>query len=307
MAQQYISFHNLGDIYLFKMKVMFYILWYARGGRMLPHNISEEMRFRAIEAHRDGQRALKERKATGRPPKLDCKRHGKAILKMVKHPANRVKRSSNSQISYEHLHGRVTARASVKASQQFQDLDLTRRSQAGDTEAFGELVTKYRAKIFITVWGMVGNEQDALDLAQEGFLKAWQSIHRFEGRSSFYTWLYSITVNLTIYSLRRKGRREEVELDDALPSSLPGPGVNYEHTEIREQVNAALAQLSPEHRAVIVLKELEDLQYHEIAEVLNLSMGTVMSRLFYGRKKLQCILRPIYNQTYQSRPPASVP
>jgi RNA polymerase sigma-70 factor, ECF subfamily len=195
----------------------------------------------------------------------------------------------------------------VKASQQFQDVELVRRSQAGDTEAFGELVTKYRTKIFTMVCGMVRNEHDAWDLAQEAFLKAWQSIHLFEGRSSFYTWLYSLTMNLTIYSLRRKGRREEVELNDAIPSSLPGPGVNYQRTEIREQVNAALAKLSPEHRAVVVLKELEDLQYHEIAEVLNLSMGTVMSRLFYGRKKLQSMLRPIYNQTYQTRPPVSVP
>ncbi len=192
---------------------------------------------------------------------------------------------------------------SVKASRQFEDLELARRSQAGDTKAFGELVTKYRTKIFTMVCGMVRNEHDARDLAQEGFLKAWQSIHLFEGRSSFYTWLYSITVNLTIYSLRRKGRREEVELNDAIPSSVPGPGVNYQCTEIREQVNAAIAKLSPEHRAVVVPKELEDLQYHEIAEVLNLTMGTVMSRLFYGRKKLQSMLRPIYNQIYQTRPP----
>ena len=192
---------------------------------------------------------------------------------------------------------------SVKASQQFQDLELTRRSQAGDTEAFGELVTKYRTKIFTIVCCIVGNENDAWDIAQEGFLKAWRSIHRFEGRSSFYTWLYSITVNLTLDSLRRKGRREEVELSDTIPSFLPGPGVDYECTEIREQVDAALARLSPEHRAVVLLKELEDLQYDEIAEVLNLSIGTVMSRLFYARKKLQSMLRPIYNQIYQTRTP----
>jgi len=192
---------------------------------------------------------------------------------------------------------------SVKASQQFQDLELTRRSQAGDTEAFGELVTKYRTKIFTIVCCIVGNENDAWDIAQEGFLKAWRSIHRFEGRSSFYTWLYSITVNLTLDSLRRKGRREEVKLSDTIPSFLPGPGVDYECTEIREQVDAALARLSPEHRAVVLLKELEDLQYDEIAEVLNLSIGTVMSRLFYARKKLQSMLRPIYNQIYQTRTP----
>jgi RNA polymerase sigma-70 factor (ECF subfamily) len=193
----------------------------------------------------------------------------------------------------------------VKASQQFQDVELARRSQAGDTEAFGELVTKYRTKIFNMVYGMVRNEHDAWDLAQEGFVRAWQPIHRFEGRSSFYTWLYSLTMNLTIYSLRRKGRREEIELNDAISSSLPSPTVNYQRTEIWEQVNAALAKLSPEHRAVVVLKELEDLQYHEIAEVLNLSMGTVMSRLFYGRKKLQSMLRPFYGRIYQTRPPVS--
>ena len=191
---------------------------------------------------------------------------------------------------------------SVKASQHSEDVELARRSQAGDTEAFDELVTKYRTKIFIMVCGRVRNEHDAWDLSQEGFLKAWRSIHQFKGRSSFYTWLYRITVNLTIYSFRRNGRGEEVELNDAIPSSLPGPGVEYQRTEIREQVNAALAKLSPEHRAVVVLKEVEDLQYHEIAQVLNLSMGTVMSRLFYARKKLQSMLRPIYNQIYQTRP-----
>ena len=195
----------------------------------------------------------------------------------------------------------------VKASQQFQDAELVRRSQAGDTEAFGELVTKYRTKIFTMVYGMVRNEHDAWDLAQEAFVRAWHSIHRFEGRSSFYTWLYSLTVNLAIDSLRRKGRCVEVELDDAIPCSLPSPRANYQRTEIRQHINAALAQLSAEHRAVIVLKEIEDLQYQEIAEILNLSIGTVMSRLFYGRKKLQSLLKPFYNESYKARPQPSVP
>jgi RNA polymerase sigma-70 factor, ECF subfamily len=195
---------------------------------------------------------------------------------------------------------------SVKASQRFEDLELARRSQAGDTEAFGELVTKYRAKIFTMVYRMVCNENDAWDLAQEGFLKAWRSIQQFQGRSSFYTWLYSLTVNLTIDSLRRKGRRVEVELDDAIPSSLPSPRANYHRNEIRQHINAALAQLSPKHRAVIILKEIEDLQYQEIAKILNLSIGTVMSRLFYGRKQLQSILRPIFNQRYESQRPPPV-
>ena len=176
---------------------------------------------------------------------------------------------------------------SVEASQRFQDRELIRRSKAGDTEAFGELVTKYRSKIFNIVYGMVRDEHDAWDLAQEAFVKAWKAIDRFEGRSSFYSWLYSLTMNVTIDFLRLRRRREEVELDDAIPSTLPGPRVNCQHAEIQAQLNAALAKLSPEHRAVIVLKELEGLQYHEIAEVLHLSIGTVMSRLFYARKYLQ--------------------
>jgi RNA polymerase sigma-70 factor (ECF subfamily) len=173
-------------------------------------------------------------------------------------------------------------------------------------EAFGELVTKYRTRIYSMLHGMVQNEDDSWDLAQEAFLKAWRSIHQFQGRSSFYTWLYSLTVNLAFDSLRRKGRRVEVELDDAIPSSLPSPRANYRRTEIRQHINAALAQLTPEHRAVIVLKEIEDLQCHEIAEILGISVGTVMSRLFYGRKKLQSILRPIYNQIYESQRPRVV-
>jgi len=185
-------------------------------------------------------------------------------------------------------------RVCPKIPQQSEDLQLVRRSQAGDTDAFGELVTKYRTKIFNMIYDIVGNENDAWDLAQESFLKAWRSIHRFQGRSSFYTWLYRITMNVTLDSLHRKCRVSEVELDDAIPSFLPGPGVNCERAEIREQVYAALAQLKPEHRAVIILKEIEDLQCQEIADILDLSLGTVLSRLFYGRKKLQSILGPIF-------------
>ena len=183
---------------------------------------------------------------------------------------------------------------SVKASNQAAEIELIYRAQSGDTEAFGQLVTKYRIRIFNTINVIVGDENDAWDLAQEAFLKAWRSIKRFQGGSSFYTWLYRITMNVTIDSLRRRGRRREVELDDAIPSFLPGPSVNYECAEIREQVYAALAQLTPEHRAVIVLKEIEDMQCREIADVLDLSLGTVLSRLFYGRKKLESILRPIF-------------
>ena len=186
------------------------------------------------------------------------------------------------------------------------DVELVRRCQAGDSSAFNDLVTRYRSKVFTMVYGMVQNEQDAWDLAQEGFLKAWKSIHRFKGESSFYTWLYRIMTNVTIDSLRRKGIRGEAEFDDRIapvnvepgsrttPSSAPLPNEKLEYREIRQRIDHAIAKLSPEHRAVIVMKEIEDLQYNEIAEVLNCSLGTVMSRLFYARKKLQSLLKDLY-------------
>jgi len=186
------------------------------------------------------------------------------------------------------------------------DGELVKRCQAGDSSAFNDLITRYRSKVFTMIYGMVQNEQDAWDLAQEGFLKAWKSIHRFKGESSFYTWLYRIMTNVTIDSLRRKGIRGEAEFDDRIapvnvepgsrttPSSSPLPNKKLEYREIRERIDEAIAKLSPEHRAVIVMKEIEDLQYSEIAEILSCSLGTVMSRLFYARKKLQSLLRDLY-------------
>jgi RNA polymerase sigma-70 factor, ECF subfamily len=186
------------------------------------------------------------------------------------------------------------------------DVELVKRCQAGDSSAFDDLITRYRSKVFTMIYGMVQNEQDAWDLAQEGFLKAWKSIHRFKGESSFYTWLYRIMTNVTIDSLRRKGIRGEAEFDDRIapvnvepgsrttPSSSPLPNKKLEYREIRERIDEAIAKLSPEHRAVIVMKEIEDLQYSEIAEILSCSLGTVMSRLFYARKKLQNLLSDLY-------------
>lgn len=186
------------------------------------------------------------------------------------------------------------------------DGDLVKRCQAGDTAAFNDLVTKYRGKAFSMIYGMVQNEQDAWDLAQEGFVKAWRSIHRFKGESSFYTWLYRIMTNVTIDSLRRKGIHGDAEFDDRVmpvnvepgsrttPAATPLPFRKLEQNEIRQQIDEAIAKLTPEHRAVIVMKELENLQYSEIAEILGCSIGTVMSRLFYARKKLQALLKDVY-------------
>jgi RNA polymerase sigma-70 factor (ECF subfamily) len=187
------------------------------------------------------------------------------------------------------------------------ELDLVKRCQAGETEAFDELVTRYRTRIFAMIYNMVHNEQDAWDLAQDSFVKAWKSIKRFRGRSSFYTWIYRIVMNVTIDWLRKKQvKGAGVEFDDAiqlkeinpasrtLPKADPLPYERMERTEVRAKIDNAIAQLSPEHRAVILMKETEGMQYHEIAEALGCSIGTVMSRLFYARKKLQGLLKDVY-------------
>ena len=187
------------------------------------------------------------------------------------------------------------------------ELDLVKRCQAGETEAFDELVTRYRTRIFAMIYNMVHNEQDAWDLAQDSFVKAWKSIGRFRGRSSFYTWIYRIVMNVTIDWLRKKQvKGAGAEFNDAiqlkeiepasrtLPKADPLPHERMEQSEIRARIDNAIAQLSPEHRAVILMKEIEEMQYHEIAEALGCSIGTVMSRLFYARKKLQNLLKDVY-------------
>ena len=186
------------------------------------------------------------------------------------------------------------------------DLALVKRCQAGDDQAFDELVTKYRTRVFAMLYHLVHNEQDAWDLAQDGFLKAWKSMDRFRGQSSFYTWLYRIMTNVAIDWLRKKQIQSGQEFDDSIalhdmeptsdlaPKSEPLPLVKMERREVRQRIDLAINKLSPEHRTVILLKEMEGLQYHEIADTVGCSLGTVMSRLFYARRKLQTLLKDVY-------------
>src|SRR5947207_6922952 len=147
------------------------------------------------------------------------------------------------------------------------ELDLVRRCQAGDTEAFDQLVTRYRIRLFAMIYNMVHNEQDAWDLAQDSFVKAWKSIKRFRGQSSFYTWIYRIVMNVTIDSLRKKQiKGAGAEFDDSIqlkeidPASrtVPKPDAlpyeSMQRSEVRAQIDQAISQLTPEHRAVILLK-----------------------------------------------------
>jgi len=175
-------------------------------------------------------------------------------------------------------------------------------AQQGDREAFSNLVIRYRSRVHAVVMNMVRNEADAWDLSQEVFLKAWLAIGRFEARSSFFTWLYRIAHNLTCDWLRKKRPENAGEFDetwqsgmvaagaDVAPNSPDSPDAGLARADLRAALEQALSRLSPEHRQAILLKEVQGLKYHEIAEVMDCSIGTVMSRLFYARKKLQEML-----------------
>jgi RNA polymerase sigma-70 factor (ECF subfamily) len=185
-----------------------------------------------------------------------------------------------------------------------EDRALVERCQAGDLEAFEALVGRYRQRVYSLAYSMVRNEQDATDLCQETFVKAWQAIRGFKKNASFYTWLYRITTNLCIDLVRKRDRRPNVALEDGVepqlhanvevaPSNRPSPTEELRRKELREQIDAALAELSPEHRAVIQLREFEGLEYAEIAKAVGCQIGTVMSRLHYARKHLQKLLKEL--------------
>ena len=173
--------------------------------------------------------------------------------------------------------------------------------------SFQELVSRYHQKVYMVILGLLHNRDDALEVAQETFFRAYRKIGSFEGGSSFYTWIYRIVMNVTIDWLRKKQiKGGGGEFDDAIqlkevepasktvPKSEALPHEMMERSEIRARIEKAIAQLSPEQRAVILMKQIEEMQYHEIAEALGCSIGTVMSRLFYARKKLQNLLRDVY-------------
>jgi RNA polymerase sigma-70 factor (ECF subfamily) len=186
------------------------------------------------------------------------------------------------------------------------DYDLVKRCQAGDTRAFDALVTRYRGKVYAMTYHMIQNETEAWDLSQEAFIKAWRALPQFKLDSSFYTWLYRIAHNVTYDYLRKKKIQGDGEFDDSrtehqvaagaetVPHGEPAPDVAMKRAELGVRIRDAIAQLSPDHRQVVLLREVDGLAYEEIAEVIPCSLGTVMSRLFYARKKLQELLKDAY-------------
>ena len=181
-----------------------------------------------------------------------------------------------------------------------QELTIIRRVQHGDTEAFSVLVAAYEKNVFNVALQMTGNREDAQDMAQEAFLKAYTSLSSFRGDSRFSSWLYRIVSNVCLDYLRRQNRRpkssltveddegETVELD--IPDESQSPEALLERKLTREAVRRGLRELPPEQRQILLLREIQGLSYDEIAEAMDLEPGTVKSRIFRARKKLCAFL-----------------
>jgi RNA polymerase sigma-70 factor (ECF subfamily) len=195
------------------------------------------------------------------------------------------------------------------SNQREEDAALVARARRGDRDAFKSLVERHERKAYAVALGMVKNPDDARDIVQEAFLKVWKSLGAFEGQSAFYTWLYRIVANLCIDHLR-KGK-SQVEYDDQrvheedqvagdehiLPQTAGlHPGRALESKELGEALERALEELSPNHRAVLLMREVEGLSYREMADAMKVSEGTIMSRLFHARKKMQAALAEFVKQ-----------
>lgn len=180
------------------------------------------------------------------------------------------------------------------------DSTLVRAAQNGDMGAFEELVARHRDKIYARAYSMMRNEEEAIDLSQEAWVKAWQRLKQFQGEASFATWMTRITINLCLDQLRRQKRQraESIEAMDEesggverqMPVVTVNPTEGLERGELRQRIDSALSQLSYAHRTVIVLHEFEEMEYKEIAKTMGCSIGTVMSRLFYARRKMAALL-----------------
>jgi len=184
------------------------------------------------------------------------------------------------------------------------DVDLVRQAQKGVYDAFDLLVTRHRGKVYAMIMNMVKNDADAWDLSQDAFIKAWKALPKFENRSKFSTWLFRISHNVVYDWIRKKRIQSEGELDDELlnanqidmsaatvPAQSQRPDEAMTANELRKEITAALNKLSLDHKETIMLREVQGMDYKEIAEIMGCSLGTVMSRLFYARKKLQTLLK----------------
>ena len=188
-----------------------------------------------------------------------------------------------------------------EATAPVEEMDLVKRARKGDLTAYDELVRRYQERIYATVYHMTANHEDANDLAQEAFIKAFQALRSFKGGSSFYTWVYRIAVNKTINFLKQRKNRGQMSLDDLdfnaehdpdlvalISDKTPRREVGL--AELQEKLNAAMQKLSEPHRLAVTLHDVQGLSHEEIAKIMDCNVGTVRSRLFYARQQLQAYL-----------------
>src|SRR5215475_4099844 len=180
------------------------------------------------------------------------------------------------------------------------DPKLVKAAQRGDMRAFEELVARHRDKVYARAYSMMRNEEEATDLSQEAWVKGWQRLAQFQGESSFATWMTRIVINLCLDELRKQKRHRTESIEEMdeesggverqMPAITINPTERLERGELRQRIDHALGQLSHEHRTVLVLHEFEEMEYKQIAKVMDCSIGTVMSRLFYARRKMAALL-----------------
>ena len=197
---------------------------------------------------------------------------------------------------------KVFTKAIISSPERQQEADadfaVVKQVQAGDVAAFDRLILKYRERVFGVVYNLTANREDAADLAQDAFIKAFQSINRFQGHCAFFTWLYKIAVNTTLSHLRKNRLRSFFSLEklqedgtnaQVLEQLTDKKGADRDTylQELKEKLNEALQKLSIPHRTVITLFEIDGLSHSEIAEVMGCSEGTVRSRLHYAKQFLQ--------------------
>jgi RNA polymerase sigma-70 factor (ECF subfamily) len=179
--------------------------------------------------------------------------------------------------------------------------ELVKQARRGDLGAYDELVKRYQERIYATIYHMTSNHEDANDLAQESFIKAYQALKSFKGGSSFYTWLYRIAVNKTINFLKQRKNKHHFSLNDLDFNAENDPDLvalvsdktplrNVGLTELQKKLNEALHKLSETHRMVVVLHDVQGMSHDEIADIMDCNIGTVRSRLFYARQQLQGFL-----------------
>lgn len=192
-------------------------------------------------------------------------------------------------------------RADVPPSDTPEDAALVRRAQAGDLEAFDTLVRRYQERIYSVIYHMTAHHEDAADLAQEAFVRAYRALPGFKQDSSFFTWLYRIAINVTLNFLKHRRPRGQMSLNDLdLPAendpelvalvSDKTPHRDAALRELQERLNAALLKLSEPHRMVVTLHDIQGLRHEQIAAIMKCNVGTVRSRLHYARQQLQAYL-----------------